>query len=76
MYKLYIMYIIYDAIYKLCGVMYKLYDVLYELYMMHPIQFIMYQLIFMRKLLNMMWINRPSENKCDAYEILFAGTQY
>ena len=34
-----------------------------------------YQLLYMRKLLHMMWINRPSENKCNDYEILFAGTQ-
>ena len=56
--------------------MYKLYDVLYELYMMHPLQFIMYQLLYMRKLLYMMCINRLSENKCNAYEFLCAGTQY
>ena len=77
MYKLYYaMYLIYDVIYKLCDVMYKLYDALYELYMVHTLHFIMYQLLYMRKLLYMMWINRPSENKCKAYEILFAGTQY
>ena len=65
MYKLYyVMYSIYDVIYKLCDVMYKLYDVLYELYMVHTLHFIMYQLLYMRKLLYMMWINRPSENKC------------
>ena len=76
MYKLYyVMYLIYDVIYKLCDVMYNLYDVLYELYMMHPLHCIMYQLLYMRKLLYMMWINRPRENKCNAYEILFAGTQ-
>ena len=61
MYKLYyVMYLIYDVIYKLCDVMYKLYDVLYELCMVHTLHFIMYQLLYMRKLLYMMWINRPS----------------
>ena len=77
MYKLYyVMYLIYDVIYKLCDVTYKLYDVLYELCMVHTLHFIMYQLLYMRKLLYMKWINRPSKNKCNAYEILFAGTQY
>ena len=76
MFKLYyVMYLIHDVICKLCCVMYKLYGVLYELYMMRPLQLIMYQL-YVRKLFYMMWINRPSENKCIAYEILFAGTQY
>ena len=70
------MYSIYDVIYNLCGVMYKLYEVLHELYMMHQLHFIMYQVLYMRKLLYMMWINGSSENKCNAYEILFAGTQY
>ena len=76
MYKLYyVKYLIYDVIYKICDVMYKLYDVLYELFMMRPLHFIMFQLLYMRKRLDMMWINRPSENKCNAYENLFAGTQ-
>ena len=68
MYELYyVMYLIYDVIYKFCDMMHKLYDVLYELYMTHPLQFIMCQLLYMRKLFYMMWINRPSENKCNAY---------